>query len=443
MLSEAQTSARESKSQLSAVEAENSKLRQQLTTSNKDLEERTQQLLLFQRSIGVLPQKSSSSDDWNALKTQTLQNVDLAKRLEDATIALQVIEEAKAALERRLQNSSNWNDDSDHPSRSQWRTINDVAKARSREPSPLRAFPSRLRERTGSVSSFVSVVRSETDSNMSDDFAQRKNTQNLKNEIEDLTTRLELSEMQRRRLESRAPTHSHQSSTDVEAVELRRLQRENARLHELVDEQAEKMTSSEASKTRTLKDAHPSHQMLENIKSLEQNKQKLTEQQNATLRELTKCRAELDKVLASGQNTDRQIKSLKQKLDAEQSARQEEQKSHQQSMIELKNLKIRLEKTSGQFAEFEDTIKMYKSRSEDLQNKLEDAEIAAHNAMRSESYARGQLQEVEDALAAALDEQRKAEDSIISLQKELRTLEGKVLPSTCTSKNSLRITLPS
>ena len=46
--------------------------------------------------------------------------------------------------------------------------------------------------------------------------------------------------------------------------------------------------------------------------------------------------------------------------------------------------------------------------------------------MRSEAYARGQLQEVEDALAAALNEQRKAEDSIIGLQKELRQLEAKV-----------------
>jgi predicted nucleic acid-binding Zn-ribbon protein len=46
--------------------------------------------------------------------------------------------------------------------------------------------------------------------------------------------------------------------------------------------------------------------------------------------------------------------------------------------------------------------------------------------MRSESYARGQLQEVEEALTAALNEQRKAEDNVITLQKELRNLEGKV-----------------
>src|SRR5204863_6656290 len=118
-------------------------------------------------------------------------------------------------------------------------------RARSREASPLRTLPSRLRERTGSVSSLASLARSETDSNGSDDFAQRKHTQNLKNEIEDLTTRLELSEMQRRRLELRTtPTHSRQSSTDGEAVEIRRLQRENARLHQLVDEQAEKITST-------------------------------------------------------------------------------------------------------------------------------------------------------------------------------------------------------
>ena len=428
MLSEAQTSAKEAKAELGAAQAENSKLRQQLASTNKDLEERTQQLLLFQRSIGVLPQSSSSSDDWNALKSQTLKNVDLAKRLEDATIALQVMEEAKAALERRLQNSSNWKDDLDQPSRPQWRTMDDVARARSREASPLRALPSRLRERTGSVSSFVSFARSETDSNGSDDFAQRKHTQNLKNEIEDLTTRLELSEMQRRRLELRTtPTHSRENSTDAEALEIRRLQRENARLHQLVDEQAEKMTSSGGYKTRTNKDTQQLHQLLENIRSLEQSKQKLAEQQNMTLRELTKCRAELDEALSSSQTTDQQIKSLKQKLDAEQSARLAEQKTHQQSIDELKNLKIRMETTSGKFSEYEDMIKMHKSRSEDLQNRLEDAEIAAHNAMRSESYARGQLEEVEVALAAALNEQRNAEDTIITLQKELRTLEGKVI----------------
>ena len=106
MLSEAQASVKEATAELGTAQAENSKLRQQLDSTNKDLEERTQQLLLFQRSIGVLPQSSSSSDDWNALKSQTLKNVDLAKRLEDATMALQVMEESNAALERRLQNSS-------------------------------------------------------------------------------------------------------------------------------------------------------------------------------------------------------------------------------------------------------------------------------------------------------------------------------------------------
>jgi len=86
-----------------------------------------------------------------------------------------------------------------------------------------------------------------------------------------------------------------------------------------------------------------------------------------------------------------------------------------------------METTSGKQAELEDMVKVHKIRSEDLQNKLEDAEIAAHNAIRSESYARGQLEEVEHALAAALNEQRQAEDTIISLQKELRNLEAKVV----------------
>src|SRR5579859_4379237 len=146
-----------------------------------------------------------------------------------------------------------------------------------------------------------------------------------------------------------------------------------------------------------------------------------------TLRELTRCRAELDKAMTSSHSTDREIKSLKQKLDAEQLARQAEQKFHQQSMAELKNIRIRMETTSGKQAELEDMVKVHKIRSEDLQNKLEDAEIAAHNAIRSESYARGQLEEVEHALAAALNEQRQAEDTIISLQKELRNLEAKVV----------------
>lgn len=427
MLSEAQSEAKEAKSQLSQVQTEKSKLRQELSSTAKDLEERTQQLLQFQRSIGVLPRESSSTNNWAALKNETLKNVDLAKRLEEAAISIQVLEEAKASLERRLHTASNWKDDIDQPSRPQWRTMDDVARSRSREGSPLRSLPSRLRERTGSISSLSSVTRSDTDSNGSDDFAQRKHTQSLRNEIEDLTTRLELSEMQRRRLESRSgPTHSRQNSSDGESLESRRLQRENVRLHDLVEEQAEKLASLEGPKAAAAKDTQATKILEQNVKSLEQNKQKLTEQQNQTLRELTKVRGELDKAVASSQTTERQLKSLKQQLEVERSARGVERKSHQQSMAELKNLKIRMETTSGKFAELEDTIKMHKSRSEDFQNKLEDAEIAAHNAMRSEAYARGQLQEVEDALAAALNEQRKAEDSIISLQKELRQLEAKV-----------------
>jgi myosin heavy chain 9/10/11/14 len=431
LVSEAETSVQEAKSKLSTAQAENSKLRQQLVSSSRDLEERTQQLLLFQRSMGVLPQNFSSSDDWTALRSQTLQNVDLAQRLEDATIALQVAEEGKAALERRLQSVTNWKDDFEHPSRPQWRTMDDVGKSRSREASPLRSLPSRLRERTGSVSSLASMITRSEDSNGSDDFSLRKHTQNLKNEIEDLTTRLELSEMQRRRLETRSPAHTPAHTpqkTDGDALELRRLQRENARLHELVDEHAEKMSSLDSPK-QSLRGTQQSNKALEDtVRSLEASKQKLSEQQNVTLRELTRCRAELDKALSSSQTTDRQIRSLKQQLDAEQIARQAEKRTHQQSMTELKTLKIRMETTSQKFAEYEDTIKMHKMRSEDLQDKLEDTEISAHNALRSESYARGQLQEVEDALAVALNEQRKAEDTIVSLQKDLQNLEGKVVP---------------
>src|SRR5579859_5864060 len=427
MLSEAQSEAKDAKSRLSQVETENSKLRLDLSSMAKDLDERTQQLLLFQRSIGVLPGETASTDDWGALKNETLKNVDLAKRLEEATISVQVLEEAKSSLERRLHNASNWRDDIDQPSRPQWRSMDDVARSRSREGSPLRSLPSRLRERTGSISSVSSITRSDTDSNGSDDLAQRKHTQNLRNEIEDLTTRLELSEMQRRRLESRsAPTHSRQNSSDGESLEARRLQRENVRLHDLVEEQAEKLATLEGPGALPTRDIQTTQKLEQNVKLLEQNKQKLMEQQNQTLRELSKVRGELDKARASSQTTDRQLKSLKQQLEVEQSARGAEQKTHQQSMAELKNLKIRMETTSGRFAELEDSIKMHKARSEDLQNKLDDAEIAAHNAMRSEAYARGQLQEVEDALAAALNEQRKAEDSIIGLQKELRQLEAKV-----------------
>jgi len=428
MLSEAQSEAKDVKFKLGQAQTENSKLRQELSSTTKDLEERTQQLLLFQRSIGVLPRETASTNDWDALKHETLKNVDLAKRLEEATVAVQVLEEAKASLERRLHNASNWKEDIDQPSRPQWRTMDDVARSRSREGSPLRSLPSRLRERTGSISSLSSVTRSDTDSNGSDDLAHRKHTQSLRNEIEDLTTRLELSDMQHRRLEARsAPTLSRQNSSDGESLEARRLQRENVRLHELVEEQAEKLATIEGPKAAATKDSESTKLLEQNVKSLEQTKQRLTEQQNQTLRELTKVRGELDKAIASSQTTERQVRSLKQQLEVEQSAREAERKTHQQSMTELKNLKIRMETTSGKFAELEDTIKMHKARTEDLQNKLEDAEITAHNTMRSEAYARGQLQEVEDALAAALNEQRKSDDSLINLQKELRQLEAKVI----------------
>jgi chromosome segregation ATPase len=441
MLSEAQLSLKDSNAQIGETEAQNSKLRQQLSSAEKDLEERTQQLLLFQRSIGVLPETPSSSDDWNALKSETLKNVNLAKRLEQANMAVHILQESKASLERRLQSTPAWKEEGE-PTRSQWRSIDEPSRTRSREGSPFRGLPSRFIERTGSVSSFNSLAsRSESDSIGSDDLSQRKHTQNLRNEIEELTAKLELSEMQRRRLESRGSTHSRQSSIDGDTLELRRLQRENVRLHSLVDEQAEKLSSSETSRPRTSQSSRPSTHLADNIKELEQSKQKLMEQQNVSLRELTKCRAELDKALQSTQKSDYQIKSLRQELEAEKSARKAEQQSQQQYLSELKNLKIRMETTSGKYAELEDTLKLQKSRFEDLQNKLEDAEIGAHNAMRSESYAREQLQEVEDTLISERAERRRAEDSMTILQKELRSLEGRVFPFVCCIENSLRIML--
>ncbi|OLL25620.1 Myosin type-2 heavy chain 2 [Neolecta irregularis DAH-3] len=416
-----------------------------LDAANVDLEERSELLLTLTNTINPLESSTEIDTDKTVLRKNTEKAIDLARRFEEALVAKSVAVEGRARAEQQLvELRSQWNED--------------IKKLETRNDNTKKAFLDELatvdsgRGSPSTKGSSANFVRGHTLQNskptnriihefqhriddqtrtrgVSEDAAyqSRKKIQDLERLVEDLQVQFKMSEVQRQRLERAQDVETAAQDSSL----VRSLQRDNARLHEILNENADHLSALESSQLEGISSFRDlqsrSYEEAETaFNSLADQRRILIKAQKATVAELNKTRRELDSLNHAKSRLEKQLVEANSQLQGEAVDREDEAAERSKMLAELTNSKVRLEGEISKVGELSETAKLYKTRSEDYFGKLEVAEIAVRKATRAESYMQSQLEETERELVEVKEAHKANELEIQRLVQKIQILEAKL-----------------
>ncbi|KAF9961601.1 hypothetical protein BGZ72_002914 [Mortierella alpina] len=212
---------------------------------------------------------------------------------------------------------------------------------------------------------------------------------------------------------------------------LRKLERENQRLQELADEEADTREMMAAAKKG---DSSEVEYLTTKIRGEMENQfQGLEESRKAAVAAQRIAQLELEDKVAEISNLDKQRKTLqsdlddiKAQLEAEILAKNEEGANRRRLAAELQDLQIRSEAEAAKMIELQESLQMYKTKADSTLTKLETADLNRLKAEKSEGFVRLQLKDLEDSLQEAIGERRLAEERAAAYQQQMRELEDSI-----------------
>lgn len=255
----------------------------------------------------------------------------------------------------------------------------------------------------------------------------------VKAELEDLQSQLQIAQMQNRQLQSQidrgTPDPDRSESPSLRRVQ--KLEKVNSRLHDLLDDSSKKVSALESS-IRTgelsLRDiqARSHEELLDAFNSQEDSRRSLLHIHQDAVAELTDVKTHFDKMRHDRARLEVELRDTKSDLDDMSKAREEESQSRSQLLHEVTDLKIRLDAEASKLADVTSSSELYKSRADEYFGKLEQAEIAVLKASRAEQFARSRAQEAEDTCAEVMAEREKTDSAIEDLQRQSQRLEERL-----------------
>ncbi|KAF9966262.1 hypothetical protein BGZ70_002847 [Mortierella alpina] len=212
---------------------------------------------------------------------------------------------------------------------------------------------------------------------------------------------------------------------------LRKLERENQRLQELADEEADTREMMAAAKKG---DSSEVEYLTTKIRGeMESQFQGLEESRKAAVAAQRIAQLELEDKVAEISNLEKQRKTLqsdlddiKAQLEAEILAKNEEGAHRRRLAAELQDLQIRSEAEAAKMIELQESLQMYKTKADSTLTKLETADLNRLKAEKSEGFVRLQLKDLEDSLQEAIAERRVAEERAAAYQQQMRELEDSI-----------------
>ncbi|KAF7197893.1 Myosin type-2 heavy chain 1 [Pseudocercospora fuligena] len=431
---------------------QNSKtLQNSLDTAHKEITEAHEHLRLLQKIFdpesGKLPQVDGAKPD---LK----QTIDLAHKLEASEQALHLATErfarAESQLEQlRAQHSEDMQENENRYQNSKRALLEEMnpsqVNARSSPgPGPLRrewdnrkTWSPANNSATHTPTSQRHISKASQDSAQSDrstDTLTLNSRMDLAAEVEELQTQLQMSEMQNRHLQAQLGRGSMKNDWSEESPSMRRVQkleRENFRLHDMLDDSAKKVSSLEQSIRAgqlSLKEVQTkSHEELYDlINSQEQSRRSLLTSHNAAIAELADAKTSFDEIKHYKAGVEVELRDAKSELADLQYEREQEAANHSQLLQEFSDLQIRLDAETSRSDDLMSSMNLYKARADEYFEKLEQAEIAVLKASRAEQFAKSQAKEVEEQCATILSERKQMDDLVEDLQRQVQQYEEKV-----------------
>ncbi|KAG4301526.1 hypothetical protein PCK1_002011 [Pneumocystis canis] len=447
-LNETKTSLQTEKQQ-SIINHNNSmKFQKRFQEAHKEILECRKQFLSFQETLKFEKKKELLSDQKLDNNTQKLTK--LAKQLEKAQNALIVSEESKTLIEKQFNEAKKqWNNELSAQElkymESHQTLLNELSQpivVPLYQPIPPSSIFQKESNKSILASSRIESTRADRlikeyearvhlndgKENEEPHYLDKKRIQTLENEIESLKTHLDMTEKQKKQLETKLEFYQS-SQTLSSGLNLKRLKRENDRLHELLDNNTDQLIALEKMQKNdiiTIRDFQSKslEELEQSFNSIEESRKSLLLEQKETLIELESTRKELEELRKSQSNLQHEFYLLQQKLkDSEFS---DENDAHLELVHELAEVQMRFEIENQRSSELSESLILYKNRAEEYFNRLETAEINVIKASRSETFVRNQLKDAEETISRILEERKEIEEYSQSLQKQIQELEAKI-----------------
>jgi myosin heavy chain 9/10/11/14 len=419
-----------------------------LDEANRELAECHQQLILLRKVFDPSTADVSPSRllTYDAIKPDITKAVDLAQKLESAQQATRIAHERCLQMEAQLAELRTRHGD-------------EIAEMDSRYADGKRALLEEMNH--NQVNSRQSpAVRRELEnrkpfspvhtpsaqrhiSNATNDSARSDKTvdttaynklMDFEGELELLQNQLQMSEMRNRHLQTqldRSPTRRNREEDSPSVRRMQKLERENYRLHDMLDDSAKKVSSLEHSIRTgqlTLKELQTkSHEELYDlINSQEQSRKTLVQSHNSAINELADAKAAFDDIKQQKVDIEVQLRDVKSELNDLTYQHEQEDANHAQLLQEFSDMQIRLDSETSKLVDVQSSLSLYKSRADEYFSKLEQAEIAVLKANRAEQFAKTQARETEDACASIMAERQAVDAQIEDLQRQTQQYEERI-----------------
>ena len=438
----------ESERQLRNQAQANTRLVQsQLVDARGEIDELRQQTVLMQKVFD--PEIRDISPTWEEIQPRLSETLDLAQKLEATQTALSIAQEkcAKAethAVELRQRFEGEIAEmDSKHQSSK--RNLLEELGASGQNVLPFRRSPTHLRKNSDlrQKSNFSTPDRRQASGGTLEDSIRSDKTvdsvaynkrMDMAAELEMVHNKLQVTEMENRHLQAQLGRGAPQGDSWDESPSVRRvhkLERENGRLHEQLDDSARKVSTLERSIRSgelSLRDvqARSHEELYDLINSQENSRRSLLSAHNSTVAEFAETRSQFNTLKQAKASLEVELRDMRSELQELTMSSEHEAGSRQQLLQDYSDLQIRLNSETSKLEDVTSSMSLYKNRADDYFNKLEQAEIAVLKATRGEQFAKSQARELEDTYATIMAERKDLDAMLEDLQRQNQHYEGRI-----------------
>ena len=443
-LAEANRSLEAERQAKSQAQANTKRLQGILDKANHEVEECRNQLILLHKVFN--PDSEEVSPSWEAVAPHLSDYLELAGQLEASQQALRVTGEKWARAEsqvsdlrRRYENDITEIDARYSTSKRQLlEELNQNTIPTKKSPKHIRKGSDLKLYSNTSTPDRRHISNNTNDSGRSDrttDTVSYNNRMDLAGELEMVQNQLQMTEMQNRHLKSqlgRVTTHKEGWQDESPSVRrVQKLERENNRLHDKLDDSAKKMSALERivhSGELSLRDVQAkSHEELYDlINSQEDSRKSLLQVHNNIVAELAEAKSHFDSVKHSKVSLEVELRDAQAGLRELSTVSEREASNKSQLLQELSDLQIRFDAESSKAADLTSSLNLYKRRADEYFSKLEQAEIAVLKASRAEQTAKNQARETEDTYVTIMAERKQIDATVEDLQQQNQRYEEKV-----------------
>lgn len=426
------------------AQANTRKLQSMLDGANGEVQESQWQLKLLHKVFD--PESRDTAPSWEAIAPRLRDYTDLAAQLETSKQAQRVTEEKLGRAENQISELRRRHDSEVSELDARYSSSKrQLLEELDQNTLPARKSPKHLRKVSDlkpysntSTPDRRHISNTTNDSGRSDrtvDTVAYNKRMDLAAELEMVQNQLQMTEMQNRHLQSQigrlSPQRDPWQDDSPSVRRVQKLERENGRLHDRLDDSAKKVSALERtvhSGELSLRDVQAqSHEELYNlINSQENSRKSLVQVYNNTVVDLAEAKSHFDNIKQARASLEVELRDAKSELREVSAANEHEVASRNQLLQEFSDLQIRLDAEASKAGDLASSLSLYKRRADEYFSKLEQAEIAVLRASRAEQSAKAQAKESEDTYASIMAERKQMDSLVEDLQRQNQHYEEKV-----------------